>query len=65
MIFALTFVVMIWGVSSQDWWMDKMGALFLGAAIVVGVVARLGEKSWPAPSSTAPVICLAWLWSLA
>tara|TARA_R110002124_G_scaffold241594_1_gene406828 strand:- start:4433 stop:5878 length:1446 start_codon:yes stop_codon:yes gene_type:complete len=43
-IFALTFVVMIWGVSSQDWWMDKMGALFLAAAIVVGVVARLGEK---------------------
>lgn len=44
LIFAVTFVVMIWGVSSQDWWMDKMGALFLGAAIVVGLVARLGEK---------------------
>lgn len=43
-IFALTFVVMIWGVSSQGWWMDKMGALFLGAAIVAGLVARLGEK---------------------
>src|SRR5690606_16480693 len=38
LIFALTFIVMIWGVSSQDWWMDKMGALFLGAAIVVGLV---------------------------
>ncbi|WP_319299176.1 hypothetical protein [Stutzerimonas xanthomarina] len=43
-IFALTFVVMIWGVSSQGWWMDKMGALFLGGAIVAGLVARLGEK---------------------
>ncbi len=43
-IFALTFVVMVWGVSSQDWWMANMGALFLGAAIVVGVVGRLGEK---------------------
>lgn len=43
-IFTLTFLIMIWGVSSQDWWMDKMGALFLGAAIVVGLVARLGEK---------------------
>lgn len=43
-IFALTFVVMIWGVSSQDWWMADMGALFLGAAIVIGLVGRLGEK---------------------
>ena len=44
LIFAVTFAVMIWGVSSQGWWMDKMGALFLGAAIVTGVVGRLGEK---------------------
>lgn len=43
-IFALTFVVMIWGVSSQDWWMANMGALFLGAAIIIGLVGRLGEK---------------------
>lgn len=43
-IFALTFVAMIWGVSTQDWWMANMGALFLGAAIVIGVVGRLGEK---------------------
>lgn len=43
-IFVLTFVAMVWGVSSQDWWMANMGALFLGAAIVVGLVARLGEK---------------------
>ena len=43
-IFALTFAVMIWGVSSQDWWMANMGALFLGAAIIIGLVGRLGEK---------------------
>ncbi len=43
-LFALTFVVMIWGVASQDWWMAQMGGLFLGAAIVTGLVARLGEK---------------------
>ena len=43
-IFALTFVAMIWGVATQDWWMANMGALFLGAAIVIGVVGRLGEK---------------------
>lgn len=43
-IFALTFGVMIWGVSSQGWWMASMGALFLGSAILIGMVARLGEK---------------------
>jgi uncharacterized ion transporter superfamily protein YfcC len=43
-IFALTFAVMIWGVSSQGWWMARMGALFFGSAIVIGLIARLGEK---------------------
>ncbi|MBF54480.1 putative ion transporter superfamily protein YfcC [Roseovarius sp. MBR-154] len=44
LLFFATFAVMIWGVSSQGWWMARMGALFFGMAIVVGVVARLGEK---------------------
>lgn len=43
-IFALTFFVMIWGVASQDWWMAQMGGLFMGSAILIGVIARLGEK---------------------
>ena len=43
-IFALTFGVMIWGVASQDWWMAQMCGLFLGAAILTGIIARLGEK---------------------
>lgn len=43
-IFALTFAVMIWGVSSQDWWMAQMGGLFMGAAIVIGLIGRLGEE---------------------
>jgi uncharacterized ion transporter superfamily protein YfcC len=43
-IFALTFGVMIWGVSSAGWWMAQMSALFLGSAILVGLVARMGEK---------------------
>jgi len=45
-IFTLTFAVMIWGVSSQDWWMARMGALFLVASILVGIVARMGEKGF-------------------
>lgn len=44
LLFFATFAVMIWGVSSQGWWMARMGALLFGMAIVVGVVARLGEK---------------------
>lgn len=43
-VFAATFIAMIWGVSTQDWWMARMGALFLGAAIVIGLIGRLGEK---------------------
>ncbi|WP_435105332.1 YfcC family protein [Arhodomonas sp. AD133] len=43
-LFGLTFAVMIWGVSSQGWWMARMGALFFGSAIVIGIVARMGEK---------------------
>lgn len=43
-LFALTFVALIWGVSSQGWWMAQMSALFFAAAIVTGLVGRLGEK---------------------
>ena len=44
LVFAATFGVMIWGVSSQGWWMARMSALFLAAAILVGLIARMGEK---------------------
>ena len=42
-LFALSFAVMIWGVSSQGWWMAQMSGLFLIAAILIGLIARLGE----------------------
>jgi uncharacterized ion transporter superfamily protein YfcC len=42
-LFGLTFGVMIWGVASGGWWMAQMSALFMTAAIMIGVVARLGE----------------------
>lgn len=42
-LFALTFAVMIWGVSLGGWWMAEMSGLFLTAAIIIGIVARLGE----------------------
>ena len=43
-VFASTFGIMIWGVSSQEWWMGKMAALFIGSALVIGVIGRVGEK---------------------
>ncbi len=42
-LFGLTFGVMIWGVSIGGWWMAEMSGLFLAAAIVIGIIARLGE----------------------
>lgn len=45
-VFTLTFVIMIWGVSSQGWWMGKMAALFIGSAIVIGIIGRVGEKKF-------------------
>ncbi|WP_227269512.1 YfcC family protein [Roseobacter weihaiensis] len=46
LLFAGTFVVMVWGVSSQDWWMAEMSALFLGSSLVIGTLAWLGEKQF-------------------
>ena len=43
-LFGVTFAVMIWGVAVQGWWMAEMSMLFLGAALVVGTVAWIGEK---------------------
>jgi uncharacterized ion transporter superfamily protein YfcC len=45
-IFGLSFAVMIWGVAVAGWWMAQMSALFLGAAILVGFIARFGEEDF-------------------
>ncbi|MDF2095380.1 YfcC family protein [Aquibaculum arenosum] len=45
-IFGLTFAVMVWGVLFAGWWMGEMTALFLGAAILVGLIARPGEEQF-------------------
>lgn len=44
LLFAATFVIMVWGVSSRGWWMAEMSALFLAASIVIGTLGWLGEK---------------------
>jgi uncharacterized ion transporter superfamily protein YfcC len=42
-LFAATFGLMIWGVSSGGWWMAEMSGLFLASALIIGIVGRLGE----------------------
>jgi uncharacterized ion transporter superfamily protein YfcC len=43
-LFGTSFVVMVWGVSMQGWWMAEMSALFLASAILIGFVDWMGEK---------------------
>lgn len=43
-VFVLTFVVMIYGVSAGGWWMAEMSALFLGATVLIGLIARMSEE---------------------
>ena len=45
-VFGLSFVVMIWGVSMADWWMARMSALFIVASIVVALIYRLSEEKF-------------------
>lgn len=45
-LFTVTFAVMVWGVLLGGWWMAKMTGLFFASAIVIGVVARIGEQSF-------------------
>ncbi|MCT8977972.1 YfcC family protein [Clostridium sp. CX1] len=46
LIFGGAFAVMIWGVSSQEWWFTEMTALFLAVGIILGVLSGLGEKEF-------------------
>jgi len=43
-LFVGAFGIMIWGVSSQDWWFMEMTALFLVVGILIGIISGMGEK---------------------
>lgn len=43
-IYVLAFIGMIGGIVFLDWWTLEMSALFLGAAILVGLITRMDEK---------------------
>ncbi len=46
LLFALTFAVMIWGVSVQGWWFEEMTVLFLVSAVIIGLLQRIGEHNF-------------------
>ncbi|MFY2510377.1 YfcC family protein [Vibrio pectenicida] len=46
LIFGASFAVMIYGVSIAGWWMAEISAMFLAAAILVGLVARMSEENF-------------------
>ncbi|NMA87076.1 MAG: YfcC family protein, partial [Tissierellia bacterium] len=43
-IFLGAFPIMIWGVSSGDWWFPEMSALFLAVSIIIIFLSGLSEK---------------------
>lgn len=45
-VFAASFGMLVYGVSVLGWWMAEMSALFLAAAIVVAIIARMGEEEF-------------------
>ncbi|MBL4586004.1 MAG: YfcC family protein [Flavobacteriales bacterium] len=46
LVFMSCFVIMIVGVSKLDWWFLEMTTVFFIGAIVIGIIARLGEKNF-------------------
>lgn len=46
LIFGATFVLMVVGVTSLGWWLTEMSALFMGSAILSGILLRMGEKTF-------------------
>ncbi|MBP9152170.1 MAG: YfcC family protein [Flavobacteriales bacterium] len=46
LLFLSCFVVMIVGVSKLDWWFLEMTTVFFIGALLIGIVAKLGEKEF-------------------
>lgn len=43
-VFGLSFLVMILGVSQWGWWFEEMTALFLVASVIIAILQRTGEE---------------------
>ncbi|WP_397362713.1 YfcC family protein [Olleya sp. R77988] len=42
-VFALCFIVMIYGVVALEWWFEEMTTTFLVGAILIGIIAKIKE----------------------
>ncbi|WPZ10021.1 YfcC family protein [Roseivirga spongicola] len=45
-LFALSFIVMVYGVAVLGWWLEEMTALFLAAALIIGLLQRTSEAKF-------------------
>ncbi|WP_299019443.1 YfcC family protein [uncultured Photobacterium sp.] len=45
-IFAISFGIMIYGVSVAGWWMAEISAMFLASTIIIGLIARMSEEEF-------------------
>ena len=45
-LFAITFIIMVYGVSKLQWWFLEMTTLFFVASIIIAIVERVGEKKY-------------------
>lgn len=45
-LFVLSFVLMIYGVSKLGWWFEEMTALFLVSGVIIGIISGVGEKAF-------------------
>lgn len=48
LLFASTFLIMVYGVSQLGWWFLEMTSVFLAGALLIGFVARINEKQFVA-----------------
>ncbi len=51
---------MIYGVAVLGWWMAEISAVFLAAAVIVGVIARMGEETFTSTFIDGARISLVW-----
>lgn len=45
-IFTMAFVVMIYGVSNLDWWFAEMSTVYLVAALLIAIIAKMKEYTF-------------------
>lgn len=45
-VFGLSFVVLVWGIVTAQWWFDSMTAVFLACAMILAFVCGLPEETF-------------------